>query len=45
MDKGTLAVHEAELVVNAREDLSNGSRVADHAASKHYLVKSHEMLD
>mmetsp|Transcript_7590 Transcript_7590/g.17414 ORF Transcript_7590/g.17414 Transcript_7590/m.17414 type:complete len:417 (+) Transcript_7590:484-1734(+) len=33
MDKGTLHVHEVELVVNTRECLSNGSRVSDHANS------------
>jgi hypothetical protein len=31
MNESTLGVHEIELVVKAREDLSNGSRVGDHA--------------
>merc|ERR1712190_467657 len=37
VDKCTLAVHKVELVVNARENLCDGRRVADHAASAHYL--------
>merc|ERR1712066_909378 len=35
--KSALGVHEIELVVNAREDLGNGSAVRDHAASAHHL--------
>merc|ERR1711988_894512 len=35
--KRTLGVHEVELMVDAREDLGNGSAVADHAASAHHL--------
>merc|ERR1711924_289269 len=37
MDKGTLAVHEIELVINAGEHFSNCSGVADHAACTHDL--------
>merc|ERR1719277_1253386 len=37
VDKSTLAVHKVELVINARENLCNGRRVADHTASTHYL--------
>merc|ERR1711865_822155 len=37
MDEGTLGVHEIKFVVDAREDFSNGSGVADHAASTHDL--------
>merc|ERR1712014_380375 len=35
--KRALRVHQVELVVNAREDLSDGGGVADHAASAHDL--------
>ncbi len=31
MDEGTFGVHQVELVVNAREDLSDGSGVGQHA--------------
>jgi hypothetical protein len=31
VDKGTLGVHQVELVVNARESLGNGSSVGNHA--------------
>merc|ERR1712187_385907 len=37
MHKRTFGVHEVELMVDAREDLGNGSAVADHAASAHHL--------
>ena len=37
VDKGALAVHEVELVVNAREDFSNSGGVGDHAAGTHDL--------
>jgi len=37
VDEGSLGVHEIELVVDAGEDLSDGSRVGDHAASSHDL--------
>merc|ERR1711865_87958 len=37
--KGALAVHEVKFVVDAREDLCNGSGVGDHAASAHHLGK------
>merc|ERR1711879_926561 len=33
----TLAVHEVELVVNAREHLSDGGRITDHAHRAHDL--------
>merc|ERR1712227_79067 len=33
----TLAVHEIELVVNAREDLCDGCGITDHAHSTHYF--------
>jgi len=33
VDEGSLGVHEIELVINAREDFSNGSGVGDHADS------------
>jgi hypothetical protein len=31
MDESTLGIHKIELVINAGEDLSNGSGVGDHA--------------
>jgi len=37
MDEGTLGVHKIELVVNAGEDLSDGSGVGDHADGAHNL--------
>merc|ERR1712176_957047 len=37
MHKSTLGVHQVELMVNARENLRNGRRVADHAARTHHL--------
>merc|ERR1712050_692174 len=37
MHEGALAVHEIELVVDARENLGDRRRVADHAASAHHL--------
>merc|ERR1712078_873394 len=37
VDEGTLGVHKIELVVNAGEDLSDGSGVGDHADSAHNL--------
>merc|ERR1712151_1332008 len=37
MHKGALAVHKVKLVVDAREDLSNGRGVADHARGTHDL--------
>jgi len=37
MDEGSLGVHEIELVINSGEDLSDGSRVGDHADSSHDL--------
>merc|ERR1719253_910521 len=37
MHESTLGVHEIELVVDAREDFSNRSGIADHAASTHDL--------
>ena len=37
MNKCTFAVHEIELVVNAREHFGDGSGVGDHAASAHDL--------
>merc|ERR1712178_215369 len=37
MHKGTLTVHEIELVVDTGEDFCNGCGVADHAASTHDL--------
>jgi len=37
MDEGSLGVHEIELVINSGEDLSDGSRVGDHADSSHNL--------
>merc|ERR1712007_242502 len=35
VNKGTLGVHQVELVVDAGEDFSNGSGVTDHTASSH----------
>jgi len=37
VDEGTLGVHKIELVVNAGEDLSDGSGVGDHADGAHNL--------
>jgi len=37
VDEGTLGVHKIELVVNAGEDLSDGSGVGDHADGAHDL--------
>ena len=37
MDEGALAVHEIELVVDARENLRDRRAVADHAACAHDL--------
>merc|ERR1712232_351386 len=37
MHKGALGIHQIKLVVDAREDFRDGSGVADHAASTHYL--------
>merc|ERR1712176_825449 len=37
MDKCSLAVHQVKLVVDAREHLSDGCRIADHAASAHHF--------
>jgi len=37
VDEGSLGVHEIELVVDAGEDLSDGSGVGDHAAGSHDL--------
>jgi hypothetical protein len=37
VDEGSLGVHEIELVINSGEDLSNGSRVGDHADGSHDL--------
>jgi len=37
MDEGSLGVHEIELVINSGEDLSDGSRVGDHADGSHDL--------
>merc|ERR1712070_1078404 len=39
VDKGTLGVHEIELVIDAREYLSNGGGVAYHANCTHNLCK------
>merc|ERR1719356_1411771 len=35
--KSTLRIHEVELVIDAGEDLCDGSAVRDHAASTHDL--------
>merc|ERR1719263_1491464 len=37
--ESTLTVHKVELMINAREDFSNGGGVADHAASTHDLCQ------
>jgi len=37
VDEGSLGVHKIELVVNAGEDLSDGSGVGDHADGAHNL--------
>merc|ERR1711959_623938 len=37
VDKGTLGVHQVELVVDPREHLRNGSGVRDHAHRAHHL--------
>merc|ERR1712166_920250 len=37
MDEGSLGVHKIELVINAGEDLSDGSGGGDHADSAHNL--------
>merc|ERR1712166_1696231 len=37
MDECSLGVHEIELVINSREDFSDGSGVGDHAHSSHDL--------
>ena len=37
VDEGSLGVHKIELVINAGEDLSDGSGVGDHADSSHNL--------
>merc|ERR1712226_905690 len=37
VDEGTLGVHQVKLVVNTREDLSDGGGVGDHAHSPHDL--------
>jgi len=37
VNEGTLGVHKIELVVNAGEDLSDGSGVGDHADGAHNL--------
>merc|ERR1712062_703076 len=37
MDEGTLGVHKIEFVINAGEDLSDGSGVGDHADGAHNL--------
>merc|ERR1712070_912466 len=37
MDEGSLGVHEIEFVINSGEDLSDGSRVGDHADGSHDL--------
>merc|ERR1712187_73373 len=37
MDERTLRIHQIEFVVDAREYLSNGRGVADHAAGTHHL--------
>ena len=39
VDEGTLGVHEIELVIDAGEDLSDGSGVGDHADGAHDLGK------
>merc|ERR1711898_89336 len=37
MDKGSLGIHEIELVIDSGEDLSDGSGVGDHADGSHDL--------
>jgi hypothetical protein len=37
MDEGSLGIHEIEFVINSGEDLSDGSRVGDHANGSHDL--------
>jgi len=37
VDEGSLGVHEIEFVIDSGEDLSDGSRVGDHAAGSHDL--------
>jgi len=37
VDEGSLGVHKIELVINAGEDLSDGSGVGDHADGTHNL--------
>ena len=37
VDEGSLGVHKIELVINAGEDLSDGSGVGDHADGAHNL--------
>merc|ERR1712167_312114 len=37
MDKGSLGIHEIELVIDSGEDLSDGSGVGDHAHGSHDL--------
>jgi len=37
VDEGTLGVHEIELVIDSREDLSDGGGVGDHADGAHDL--------
>merc|ERR1719219_3011878 len=39
MDESTLAVHEIELVVDAREHFGNGGRIANHAHCAHDLCQ------
>jgi len=37
MDESSLGIHEIEFVINSGEDLSDGSRVGDHADGSHDL--------
>merc|ERR1712176_1747055 len=37
VDKSTLAVHKVKFVINARKNFCDSCRIADHAASTHYL--------
>ncbi len=39
VDEGTLGIHEIKLVIQAREDLTNGCRVGDHAHGALHLGK------
>merc|ERR1719331_3779869 len=39
MHESTFAVHKIELMIDARKYFSNGSRVANHAASTHHLCQ------